>query len=345
MRTLGTSGSILAVRPAAIKIRLQHEPDVLVCLAEAPIDRQRAIDVPRLFHVHSNRLAALARRFGDAGGVFERELRVDVEADVSEFECDVGVESFFGKRAQQPAVFCVTARVSPRSCTLSPRIVAATANPCAFAARATGKNCAAFSPATKRRAPKRMPYRVTARRTSALSAAARIPARNGRSKTLFASRGGYSSTDQEATATEGRAQREGPLGPRRCDSRLCDGVHRQYRRQCFTAGDSTRAPNEHRSNAVGHRRLRALPFGLDSLGRSARRPLRTALVFAAGIVLFAASSLACALAGNITGLIVARCVQGIGGALSTPGSLALISAAYDDERADAQSARGRVFRP
>jgi EmrB/QacA subfamily drug resistance transporter len=54
-------------------------------------------------------------------------------------------------------------------------------------------------------------------------------------------------------------------------------------------------------------------------------------VFAAGIMLFAIASLACALAGNITVLIVARCIQGIGGALSTPGSLALISAAYDND--------------
>ena len=54
------------------------------------------------------------------------------------------------------------------------------------------------------------------------------------------------------------------------------------------------------------------------------------LIFAAGIALFAASSLACALAGNITALIVARCVQGIGGALSVPGSLALISAGYNE---------------
>lgn len=52
-------------------------------------------------------------------------------------------------------------------------------------------------------------------------------------------------------------------------------------------------------------------------------------VFTAGIVIFAISSLACALAGNISVLIAARCVQGIGGALSTPGSLALLSAAYD----------------
>src|SRR5580700_4851987 len=46
------------------------------------------------------------------------------------------------------------------------------------------------------------------------------------------------------------------------------------------------------------------------------------LIFLIGIAIFAAASLACALAGNIEVLIVARCVQGVGGALSTPGSLA-----------------------
>ena len=60
-------------------------------------------------------------------------------------------------------------------------------------------------------------------------------------------------------------------------------------------------------------------------------------VFTCGVVLFAAASIACALAGSIEMLIVARCVQGIGGALLTPGSLSLISAAYSGEQ------RGRAI--
>lgn len=46
-------------------------------------------------------------------------------------------------------------------------------------------------------------------------------------------------------------------------------------------------------------------------------------VFAMGIVLFALSSVWCGLAPNVSQLIAARAVQGIGGALLTPGSLAI----------------------
>jgi EmrB/QacA subfamily drug resistance transporter len=51
-------------------------------------------------------------------------------------------------------------------------------------------------------------------------------------------------------------------------------------------------------------------------------------MFALGIVIFAFSSLGCALAPNVHTLIAARCVQGIGGALAVPESLALISAFF-----------------
>jgi EmrB/QacA subfamily drug resistance transporter len=56
-------------------------------------------------------------------------------------------------------------------------------------------------------------------------------------------------------------------------------------------------------------------------------------VFAAGVVLFAGASAWCGLAPGIRQLIVARAVQGIGGALLIPGSLALISVSFPpDER-------------
>jgi MFS family permease len=54
-------------------------------------------------------------------------------------------------------------------------------------------------------------------------------------------------------------------------------------------------------------------------------------VFALGAAIFTAASIGCGLASNATVLIAARVVQGIGGALLVPGSLALISAAFPAE--------------
>jgi EmrB/QacA subfamily drug resistance transporter len=61
------------------------------------------------------------------------------------------------------------------------------------------------------------------------------------------------------------------------------------------------------------------------------------LIFGLGIALFALASAACALATTPEVLIGARCIQGVGGALLTPGSLAMLSAAYSGE------ARGRAI--
>ena len=54
-------------------------------------------------------------------------------------------------------------------------------------------------------------------------------------------------------------------------------------------------------------------------------------VFALGAAIFTAASLSCGLAPNVTILIAARVVQGIGGALLIPGSLGIISAAFPAE--------------
>jgi EmrB/QacA subfamily drug resistance transporter len=51
-------------------------------------------------------------------------------------------------------------------------------------------------------------------------------------------------------------------------------------------------------------------------------------IFIIGVVWFALASLVCGLAPNVQVLIAARALQGIGGALLTPGSLALISASF-----------------
>ena len=53
-------------------------------------------------------------------------------------------------------------------------------------------------------------------------------------------------------------------------------------------------------------------------------------VFVAGLAVFAAASAACALAGSVEVLVVARAVQGAGAALVLPGSLAVLASAYPD---------------
>ncbi|GAB3776420.1 MFS transporter [Ramlibacter monticola] len=60
-------------------------------------------------------------------------------------------------------------------------------------------------------------------------------------------------------------------------------------------------------------------------------------IFGLGVLVFAASSVACALSRDPLQLIAARAVQGLGGALLVPGSLALISANFSEEE------RGRAF--
>ncbi|MDP9160344.1 MAG: MFS transporter [Acidobacteriota bacterium] len=61
------------------------------------------------------------------------------------------------------------------------------------------------------------------------------------------------------------------------------------------------------------------------------------LVFLLGVVLFAAASLGCGMASNIHFLNFARSVQGVGAALLVPGSLAIISASFD------QQSRGKAI--
>ncbi len=59
-------------------------------------------------------------------------------------------------------------------------------------------------------------------------------------------------------------------------------------------------------------------------------------IFLIGVIWFAAASLLCGLAPNIGMLIAARALQGIGGALLTPGSLAILQASFHpDDRARA----------
>jgi EmrB/QacA subfamily drug resistance transporter len=60
-------------------------------------------------------------------------------------------------------------------------------------------------------------------------------------------------------------------------------------------------------------------------------------IFVIGVVIFAVASVACGFSVSISQLIIARAVQGIGGALLVPGSLAIISASFPKDQ------RGRAI--
>ncbi|MFE9682750.1 MFS transporter [Streptomyces sp. NPDC006285] len=76
--------------------------------------------------------------------------------------------------------------------------------------------------------------------------------------------------------------------------------------------------------------------GLILLGGSLGDRFGRRKVFVVGVVWFAAASLLCGLAPNAGVLVAARALQGVGGALLTPGSLALIQASFHpDDRARA----------
>jgi len=53
-------------------------------------------------------------------------------------------------------------------------------------------------------------------------------------------------------------------------------------------------------------------------------------VFSVGVIVFTAASVACGLAPNVGTLIAARALQGLGGALMVPESLAIITAAFPE---------------
>lgn len=67
------------------------------------------------------------------------------------------------------------------------------------------------------------------------------------------------------------------------------------------------------------------------LGGSLSDRLGRRRVFVVGVCWFAAASLLCGLAPDIRTLVAARALQGVGGALLTPGSLAIISASFAPE--------------
>ena len=92
-------------------------------------------------------------------------------------------------------------------------------------------------------------------------------------------------------------------------------------------------------SSVGPERIPADARVADPARRVARRPPRApAECSSSASALFTAASLLCAIAPNVEMLIAARLLQGIGGALLTPGSLAMIEASF--RRADRPRAIG-----
>src|SRR5678809_1216061 len=77
--------------------------------------------------------------------------------------------------------------------------------------------------------------------------------------------------------------------------------------------------------------------GLILVGGSLGDQFGRKRVFLAGVWLFTLASIACGMAVSTRALIVARAVQGVGAAFLVPGSLAIISATYDE------AARGQAI--
>jgi EmrB/QacA subfamily drug resistance transporter len=70
------------------------------------------------------------------------------------------------------------------------------------------------------------------------------------------------------------------------------------------------------------------------VGGSAGDRFGRRLIFCSGVALFALASVACAASSTVGRLIAARTVQGVGAALLIPGSLAILSASFAEERRD-----------
>src|SRR5436190_8680803 len=70
--------------------------------------------------------------------------------------------------------------------------------------------------------------------------------------------------------------------------------------------------------------------GLILIGGSMGDQFGRKRMFLAGLALFTLASIACGLAVSTRALIAARAVQGVGAAFLVPGSLAIISATFDD---------------
>ena len=121
------------------------------------------------------------------------------------------------------------------------------------------------------------------------------------------------------------------------DTRFEYGVYRRHRCERGVARVAVSVSCDHGGRPMGYRVLCALPGSTAPPGRSLGDIYGRRKIFVAGVVLFTAASAWCGVASNIRELIMARGLQGIGGALLVPGSLALISVSFSPQQ------RGRAI--
>ena len=119
------------------------------------------------------------------------------------------------------------------------------------------------------------------------------------------------------------------LGASGHDPRLQHGLHRWHRRQRRPSQHPTLLQRHRNATPVGRRSLRTLPLVPSAHRRFTRRPLRPPQDVPLRCRRLRLASLGCGIARHIGELLFARCLQGIGGALLVPNSLALLSAEFE----------------
>ena len=90
-----------------------------------------------------------------------------------------------------------------------------------------------------------------------------------------------------------------------------------------------RAFTRARSTHSGSSRLYARPWRADAAVRALGDRYGRKLLFVTGVVVFAIGSILCGLAPSMPALIAARVLQGAGGTMFAPASLALIGASFE----------------
>ncbi|MFL6451912.1 MAG: MFS transporter [Bryobacteraceae bacterium] len=127
------------------------------------------------------------------------------------------------------------------------------------------------------------------------------------------------------------------MGSSRHDTRIKHGIHRWNSCQRCYSGSSVGSGTTVSEVQWVIESYALFLAALLLLGGSLGDIYGRRKIFSAGVVLFGIASVWCGVAPNTFQLIAARAVQGVGGALLVPGSLALISASFTAEE------RGRAI--